>query len=380
MDRSRCVVIGGGVVGLSVAWELLEKGRSVLVLEGRRLGAGATQAAAGMLAPVSEAEVESAELLTLGRDSLERYPHFLDRLQGAAGVDCRHRTEGTLWVAVDRDEAEELAHLEETLLERGLPVRRLEAREIATREPHLSPRVRDGLYVEQDQQIDPRELVRALERAIVSAGGSIVEEARVSGIVEQHGRVGGVRGKDSRGNPFELAAADVVLATGAWLGSDIDLPLVPPRVRPVKGQLLRLRGPALIDHVVRTPEIYLVPRIDGELLVGATVEEMGFDVHATAGAVLDLLRHAFDVLPAVYDLQLQEVSVGLRPATEDHLPRIGNSGIEGLWYAAGHYRGGVLLAPATAHYLAGWIEDGAMPGALAPFQQRQVAAASGGGG
>jgi glycine oxidase len=156
------------------------------------------------------------------------------------------------------------------------------------------------------------------------------------------------------------------LCAGAWC-DELDHPLDPVRVRPVKGQLLRLHGAPLLDHVIRTPEVYLVPRRGGELLVGATVEELGFDTTPTAGAVHDLLRHAREVLPDVYELALDEISVGLRPARVDHRPCIGPTAVDGLFLAVGHYRGGVLQAPATAHYLARVIAEGEAPSALEPF-------------
>jgi glycine oxidase len=160
----------------------------------------------------------------------------------------------------------------------------------------------------------------------------------------------------------------VVLAAGAWCDRELRHPLGETGIRPVKGQLVRLRGPRLLRHVVRTPDVYLVPREDGELLVGATMEEMGFDVGSTAGAVMDLLRHGWEALPGIYDLELAEVSVGLRSAVEDHLPLIGASGIEGLFLATGHFRNGILLAPGTAHHLARQMTEGREPRELRPFR------------
>jgi glycine oxidase len=175
-----------------------------------------------------------------------------------------------------------------------------------------------------------------------------------------------VRGHADDG-PFEVAATEVIIATGAWTEQGMGLPATTVGVRPVKGQLVRLAGPPLLDRVVRTPDVYLIPRRDGELLVGATMEEVGFSTEPTAGAVLDLLRHAWEVLPGVYDLELREVSVGLRSAVEDHLPVIGPTRTQGLWLAIGHYRNGILLAPGTAQHLVRWIVEGERPEALAPF-------------
>jgi glycine oxidase len=191
--------------------------------------------------------------------------------------------------------------------------------------------------------------------------------AAVERVEAEDGRVGAVLGRDGEGRPFRVEAETVVVAAGAWSGRDLDLPIDRLALRPVKGQLVRLHGPRLLRHVVRTPEVYLVPRADGELLIGATMEEMGFDLSPTGGAAMDLLRRAWAALPGVYDLRLVEVSVGLRSAVDDHLPVVGATEVEGLFLALGHFRNGVLLAPATAHYLARWVAGGEPPGELAPF-------------
>ena len=182
---------------------------------------------------------------------------------------------------------------------------------------------------------------------------------------------GQVSGRRLDGTSFEVRAERVVLAAGAW-GEEISLPIAPPGLRPVKGQLVRLRGTALVRHVLRTPEVYLVPRATGELLVGATAEEMGFDIEPTAGAVLDLLRHAWELLPGIYDLELAEINVGLRPALMDHLPAIGPTESEGLFLALGHFRHGILLAPGTAHYLAELLHTGDEQAALEPFLPQRL--------
>jgi glycine oxidase len=330
---------------------------------------GATWAAGGMLAPVSEAEDEPPELIELGSDSLGRFPAFVAELERETGVDCGYRGDGTLWVAAHRDDAEELDRLAEVLEDKRLEVRRLDAEAVARREPRLSGRILGGLEVPADHQVDPRRLAQALVRS-VRARGRLVTGAAVRA----------VRPRDASG--FEtvlerrdgavdtLASDEVVLAAGAWSFREIELPVEDPGLRPVKGQLVRLAGQELIRRVVRTPDVYLVPRGGGELLVGATVEEMGFDDSPTAGAVLDLLRHAFEVLPGIYDLAWIEVSVGLRPAVDDHLPVVGPTDVPGLYLAIGHFRNGILLAPATAHHLARCILEAQVPSELLPFRGR----------
>jgi len=362
------LIVGGGVIGLSLAFESLRRGHSVRVLERDEPGAGASGVAGGMLAPVSEAETGPDEVVGFGQDSLERYPEFIARVQRASGIDCAYRTEGTLWVASNRDERAELEHVEATLRGKGLEARRLRTDEVLEIEPHLSPRVTGGLLVTGDHQVDPRALTRSLTAAVEALGGRVDRGATVDRI-ESGGRVFG-RSRD--GARFEFESARVILAAGAW-SEEIGLPIEPLGLRPVKGQLLRLRGPRLVRRVLRTPEIYLVPRDDGELLVGATAEEMGFDGSATAGAALDLLRHAWELLPGIYDLELGEINVGFRPALIDHLPAIGPVGDGSLFLALGHFRHGILLAPATAHYAAEWLHTDEPQPALQPFSPARFA-------
>jgi glycine oxidase len=229
-----------------------------------------------------------------------------------------------------------------------------------------------GLELASDHQVDPRALCRCLELALVRSGGEVATGAAVDRIEAPGGKARAVSGRDRDGRPFRVEAETIVVAAGAWSGRDLELPIAHLGLRPVKGQLVRLRGPSLADHVVRTPEVYLVPRSNGELLIGATMEEMGFDLSPTGGAVMDLLRRAWEVLPGVYDLEMVEVSVGLRSAVDDHLPVIGATEVAGLFLAVGHFRNGVLLAPATAHYLARWIAGGSRPRELEPFAPRRL--------
>jgi len=363
------VVVGGGVIGLSVAFELLRRGRSVEVVERGDLPGAATKAAAGMLAPVSEAELEDPEILKLALDSLDRFPRLVAELEGLSDRKCEFRTDGTLWVAVNRDDAAELDHLYRTLTDKveGMPARWLTADEVLDREPHLSGRVLSGLLVERDLQVDPRALALALQDGVRARGGTLLEGFGVGEITVDGGRVRSVELDGPEGERRSRKCETVVVAAGAWSTSGIRSPLEGLEIHPLKGQLVRLRGPRLLRHVVRHPDVYLVPRESGELLIGASMEEVGFDSSATAGAVHDLLRWAWQVVPGIYDLELAEVSVGFRPGSRDNRPAIGSAGVEGLYAAVGHGRQGVLLAPATAHYLAEAIVSGSAPPELAPF-------------
>ncbi len=367
------LVVGAGVIGLAVAYELLLRGRSVTVVDRGRPGGGATQAAGGMLAPTSEAATESPLLLDFASDSLRRYGAFVRGLEQRTGIACGYRTEGTLWAALDRDDRAELRHAAATLAKRGLAVQELDGASMLALEPHLCPRVIGGFSIPGDHQLDPRRLSCALERALVLLRGSIHCGVTIDEVVARGGRVRGVCGRHADGRSFEAAAQEVVLAAGAWSLKTIRSPLGHIGLRPVKGQLVRLRGTSLLTRVVRTPRAYLVPRQDGELLVGATLEEVGFDSTPTAGAVRDLLRYGWEVLPAIDELELAEVSVGLRSAVDDQLPLIGASEIDGLFLAFGHFRNGVLLAPGTAYHLADWIEQGVAPPELEPFAPRRIA-------
>ena len=370
-ERADVVIIGGGVIGLALAYELARRGRPPLVLEreqpGREAtGGAATWAAGGMLAPISEADIQNLPLIEFGLDSLRRYPAFVLALEDLTGIPCGYRTDGALWVALNRDQAEELEHLAATMKMKSLRARSLSSEDVLEREPHLSGRVVGGLLVEEDHQVDPRALCRCLRRAVERLGGRVKAGAAVTAVEPRAG--GGFLVRCRNGLDSELVACtSVVAAAGSWTGEAIRLPLESLGVRPIKGQLVRLRGGKLLRHMIRNPECYLVPREDGELLVGATMEEQGFDIAPTAGAVLDLLRHAWQILPGLYDLNLVEVSVGLRPAVADHLPVIGPTEVEGLYLATAHFRGGILLAPATAHYLAEAIVSGAIPAELRPF-------------
>jgi len=363
-DRVGAVIVGGGIIGMSIAFEMARRGLQVLVLERDGIGSGASGVSAGMLAPVSEAEHETSPLARLGLHSLDRYPSFVRAVEDVSGIPCDLRLEGTLLVARTRDDEAELLHLQGIQRRLGLVAEWLDAREVLQREPHLSPRIHGALFAAREGQVDPRAMLRSLHAAVRGLGGRVRTGAPVEriepgrgGLVVQ-GRVGDVRGS--------VWCEVAVLAAGAWSDA-VRHPGPALRVRPVKGQILRLTGCGLLRHVVRAPDVYLVPRSSGELVVGATVEERGFDPHPTAGAVSDLLWAARLLVPGIYDCALQEVAVGFRPVTRDALPVIGPTHVPGLYVATGHFRHGVLLAPATAELLAETITTGRVHPLLEPF-------------
>ena len=315
-------IVGGGVVGLAIAYRAQQRGLRAVVLERDRVGAGASHVAAGMLAPVSEAEVGHAELLEDGLEAAAAWPAFAEEL----GV--RLHTAGTLLVARDRDEAEALDR-ERAFRERhGLRVERLLPSAARRLEPALAPAIRLALHVPDDHAVDPREVVAALAARVEVREG-----------VE-------VRSLD------DVEAETVVLAAGAWSAQLADVP-----VRPVKGQILRLRDPGhrshppLLDRVLRFAGGYLVPRGDGRYVLGATVEERGFDTTVTAGGVYELLRDCAEIVPGVSELIVDEAGAGLRPATPGNVPIVERRGRTII--ATGHFRNGILLAPVTAERVVG---------------------------
>ncbi|GAA0850900.1 glycine oxidase ThiO [Streptosporangium amethystogenes subsp. fukuiense] len=352
-DHFHLLVVGGGVIGLSVAWRAAGRGLKVAVADPAP-ASGASHAAAGMLAPVSEVTYTEEPLLRLGLASLERWPAFAAELADASGHDLDHRADGTLDVAFGSDDLAALDDLAAFVAKLGLSAERLTGRECRRLEPMLAPAVRGGMLAGGDAWVDPRKVTSALLTALERAGGTLVR-ARVAGLLTAAGAVTGVRLATGE----SVGAERVVLAAGAWSGS---LPGMPPEalppVRPVKGQIMRLRSPApilrrCVRGVVHGSNVYLVPRGDGEVVLGATQEEMGFDTRVTAGGLWELLRDARELVPGVTELEVAEVVAGLRPGTPDNLPLVGPTIVPGLHMATGHHRGGVLLAPLTADLCSG---------------------------
>jgi glycine oxidase len=358
-------VVGGGVIGLGIAWRAAQAGLSVTVVD-QAPGRGASWAAAGMLAPVTEVHYGERPLLGLNLAAAARWPGFAAEVEDAAGRPVGYRPAGTLAVARDADDNAALEDLYRFQLRCGLQVERLRSRECRQLEPGLAPGIRGGVLAPGDHQVDNRALVEALLVACERSGVRLLE-GRVAELATDGDRVTGV----VLGDGERLAAGAVVLAAGCWsagLGGLAAEAVVP--VRPVKGQLLYLRGPAdqpLCQRNVRGLEVYVVPRGDGRVVVGATVEEQGFDTRVTAGAVGDLLRAALELLPDVAELELAETVVGLRPGSPDNAPMLGPAGPEGLVVATGHYRNGILLTPVTADAIAELLATGRVPDLIAPF-------------
>jgi glycine oxidase len=364
-------VVGGGAIGLGIAWRAALAGMTVTLVD-EAPGRGASWAAAGMLAPVTEVHYGEQALLQLNLAAAARWPGFAAELEEASGRPVGYRPAGTLAVARDADDNAALEDLYQFQLRCGLEVERLRSRECRQLEPGLAPSVRGGVLAPGDHQVDNRALVEALLAACQRAGVRLVE-ARATGLTVEGDRVTGV----VLAGGERLTAGMVVLAAGCWsggLGGLAGEVLAP--VRPVKGQLLYLRGPAdrpLCSRNVRGLEVYVVPRGDGRVVVGATVEEQGFDTRVTAGAVHDLLRAAMELLPDAAELELVETVVGLRPGSPDNAPLLGPAGPEGLVVATGHYRNGILNTPTTADTIAELLATGQVPEMIAPFSPGRFA-------
>ena len=367
VSKPNVAIIGAGVIGLGIAWRLAMRGVPVAVFDKGACGAGASHAAAGMLAACAEAEPGEEALVTLGRASQARWPAFAAELKQASGVDVGLRPEGTLVVALTSDDQARLSHQLVFQQKLGLPLQWITAAETRRREPHLAGKLAGAVFSPEDTQVDNRKLAAALRIAAEAAGASISEHQAVKTISNDAGRIDGIVLADGR----KVAADVVVLAAGAWSRSIDGLAseLRPP-VRPIKGQMLALRmdpTAPLLTHVVWAPGAYLVPRFDGRLLVGATVEEKGYDMSLTAGGILTLLEAAWRVVPAVEELPIDEMWVGHRPGSRDDAPILGTGLIDGLIYATGHHRNGILLTPITADAIAELVLEGAADPAIRPF-------------
>ncbi len=358
------VVVGGGIIGRSVAWRLGQRGCAVTVVDPDP-GRAAARVAAGMLAPVTEAHFGEERLLSLNLAAAARWPGFAAELAAAASVDPGYAASGTLTVARDGDDMAVLDQLADYLDELDLAAERLTSREVRRREPALAASVRGGLEVAGDHQVDPRRCLDALQAALDGAGARTVAdevtEVAADGVGLASGR--------------ELRADQVVVCAGWASGALLGLP-----VRPVKGQVVRLGRTdraVLPTHVLRGLDVYVVTRPSGEVVIGATTEERGPDTTTTAGPVRQLLRDAWELVPGFDEAPLVETTAGLRPGTPDNGPLLGTRP-DGVHVATGHYRNGVLQAPVTAEAVAdavcgpGW-PDLATGFGLDRFDRREVA-------
>jgi glycine oxidase len=334
-------IIGAGIVGYAAAYELVSRGASVRIIDPRGAGLGATRASAGVLAPYIEGHSE--QLLKLAVCGLASYDAFIARLRADSERPVEYRRNGTVQVARGQAEAATLEEAARRLSAAGVRHSLLDARAVKSLEPGLAD-VSTGLLVDEHGYVAVAALMAALVDAVERRGGTL-SRATVTGIERT---ASGVRVVSFEGS---LDTDAVIIAAGSWSGT-LATPSVP--VRPIRGQLLHLRFPQPpLSRVVWGSACYLVPWNDGSLLVGATVEDVGFDERATVGGIRHLLESAGELLPVSASATFDDVRVGLRPFTSDELPVIGpSSTMRGVYYATGHYRNGVLLAPLTAALVA----------------------------
>ena len=338
MALTDCLIIGGGIIGSSLALELVRENLSVVLLDRGASSREASWAAAGMLAPTSEHHEQPA-LEALARASNDLYPDWLSSLRQAYPCDVGYRTDGTLLVAFDEREAAALA---------SLPGEVLTASELRRLEPSLSDRLSSGLYLKNDHQVDNRRLTAALWEAAARSGVRLRPAAEVCSLLCASGRVTGVQMTDKS----RIEASIVVDAAGAWAGQLGEEAARLAPTRPVRGQMLSLRAePAPVRHVIRSPRAYVVPRADGRLVVGGTMEDAGYDKSLTPAGLAGLLAGAREILPNAARFVFEEAWAGLRPDTPDHLPILGATDLENFYVATGHFRNGILLAPITARLM-----------------------------
>nr|WP_308377654.1 glycine oxidase ThiO [Streptomyces sp. ISL-98] len=374
--RPDVLVVGGGIIGLVTAWRAAQRGLRIAVADPDP-GGGAAQVAAGMLAAVTELHYGEETLLGLNLASAGRYPAFAAELEAASGQDIGYRACGTLAVALDSDDRAHLRELHALQSRSGLESEWLTGRECRRLEPMLAPGVRGGLRVDGDHQVDPRRLASALVTACERAG-VVFHRTWVDRLCVVRDRATGAVLADGT----EVSAGQVVLAAGSLSGRLAGVPddVLPP-VRPVKGQVLRLSVPRAyapflsrtVRAVVRGSHVYLVPRENGELVVGATSEELGWDTTVTAGGVYELLRDAHELVPGLTELPLVETRAGLRPGSPDNAPLLGPTALAGLHLATGHYRNGVLLTPVTGDAMAAVLATGELPEEARAFSPRRFA-------
>lgn len=358
--------MGGGVIGLSIAWRLAcENAGRVSVFDANRAGEGTSRVAAGMIAPIAEAGFEDPDFVHFARLSRERYRSFVSEISADSGTSVLLGEEGSIVVAIHRDDVDAMRRVYDHRRHADLPVEWLTGSQVREIEPTLTPRVSAAMWIAYDGQVNPRALLPALVRACATRGVELRESTKVTRIVVSGDVVTGVEANG------EMCAADtVILCAGAWSGTIDGLPAdVVPRVRPIRGQILRLKrtGDFVMKHVVRGPRAYLLPKDDGTIVAGATQEEAGFDATPTAGGIKTILENAWEMVPSIYDLPLERVEVGLRPATRDHLPLIGPTRIRGLIMATGHFRHGILFAPTTADAVCRGVTTGRFGDDVAAF-------------
>jgi len=360
MNRD-AIIVGGGVIGCSIAWRLAHAGLKVTVFERGRIGCEASRAAAGMLTPQGGAAGPGA-FFNLCLRSRAMYRSFADELNEATGIDIEYKDEGTLFVVLRGEDEEEKTKWAEWQMEAGLPIEDV-SNDLHKLEPAVTESATRAIFLPEEHQVENRRLMDALEVAMTRAGVELKQGADVTSLTTDHRNVTGVVSGGER-----FAAGLVIVAAGAWSS-----PLLKPlglniEVIPALGQMIAVRiAQSPISRVVHASDVYIVPRRDGRILIGATVDYVGFQKVIKVGATKDLLNAAVELVPSLENAEIVETWSGLRPDTADHLPVIGPSGVENLWLATGHFRNGILLAPLTAELIRDSVINRRLSNELQPF-------------
>lgn len=364
MPTADIIIIGGGIIGCSIAYRLAREGLSVTVLDRDQPGQEASRAAAGLLAPQSEiAHEPSGPFFELCYRSRQLYPDFVADVEEASGLAVEYRTEGSLFLAYDFAEGQILSAALEKQMGAGLAVEDLTADELRAREPALSENIPMALYIPGDHQVNNQRLMRALVIAAERRGVRFLSGTPVIGLLREGDRVVGVRT-----NRETFSAATVINCAGAWASTVDPIFAQMFSVTPIRGQIVVLEAsPPLFRHVIYSAECYVAPRRDGRMLIGSTMEMVGFDKSVTAEAVLRLLQAVEKMSPGIARCRFVTAWAGLRPDTPDHWPILGAMPLGGLLVATGHFRNGILLAPITAHILSELVLTGGSSLDLTPF-------------
>ncbi len=362
------VVVGGGVIGCAIAYRLAREGADVLLLERDQVGSGASQAAAGMLAPLSDS-LGHAAVVDLGVESFGLYPSFIDEIEADGGLSVECMQSGILRVALTDEDEDGLKALGAVAEERGLEVSWLGPRQARSLEPQLSSNIRGASYSQAEPQLNPSRLVETIRRAAAARGVTVREQTPVTGLVYEGSKVAGVRTPDGT-----VPAGNVVLAAGSWSSQAGEWMGAPVPVTPVRGQIAYLNKlDRPLRHTVMRGNTYAVPKGDGTTLVGTTLEDAGFDPRATVGGVASFLTSIQDLVPAIAETTINHTRAGLRPWAYDEAPLMGPApGVEGLILATGHYRSGILLAPVTARIISDLILKGSGSVDLGPFDAARL--------
>jgi glycine oxidase len=345
---NKVLIIGGGVIGLSIARSLSKKGiKKITILERGEIGKEASHAAAGMLAPHAEAE-KLDDFFNFCTESLSLYPQFSEELFNETGIDVELDKSGTLYLAFTENDVAEITGRFAWQKQNGLKVEHLSAQEVRKLEPFVSPDVREGLFFPNDWQVENRKLVAALRKFCELNNVQIIENTEVTNLSKN------IAETFDKKHEFDI----VILANGAWLSLIKTDDFVLPNVRPIRGQMISFNtAKRLFSKVIYSPRGYIVPRKNGKIIAGASVEDVGFDNQTSDFEIEKIMEHTFEISPSLSNLSISEKWSGLRPCSPDNLPVLGEIS-DNVFIAAAHYRNGILLAPKTAELIAERITGG----------------------